>query len=833
MGILPKLKRETKSHDDFIPANIDWSDLRLPRTSYIYSNDVKRGLRSNVFMSPVMWVMRTSTEADARLQAKRQGMWQWVEDSEIEQLLNEPNPFYGGDEMFKGLTLSYQMDGNAYIKTTRNVFGSIIQLDYIPHWLIRPETLEGSNDLITHYEYTPGGQRFLLAPRDVIHIRFGLDPRDVRIGLSPLKALMREIFTDDEAANFSATILRNMGVPGLLVSPKEGARQPTEAEVKETKEFFATSFNRDRRGEPLVMGAPTDVKQFGFDPNQLTLANLRDIAEERVCLHPDTDIITKRGVLPITAVRPGDEVVTHRGRWRQVLGISETPAYEPMVRVQADGLTPLRITTNHRVLAATYGPDRSYRLEYRGIDWVQAGKLTPRKLGSRRNGHWMTIPVLSNVEVFTDLDLLPHVEGERFPLSEEAGVLVHPSPRVQTITARPALDQAFGRLLGFYLAEGSSGDNRVYWYFGETEVEYQETVQRDLVEVFRCRSFVIPIPQHHVRAVVVQSAMLAQLFALGRAPTKRLPTWAWDGGDEFRRAVLHAWVCGDGSVNDRGQVRVTTMSRDLAWQMRLLAISCGYAASIRVSAPRESIIDGRTVKHSGPIYVVSWSSPSVLRQRWYRIETGEYGSFWTGAVREVVPFPYTGSVYNLQVDEDQSYLTTGGMVHNCAALGIPAAIIGFGAGLQQTKVGATMRELRRLAWAACINPMHNSFGKQIGRQLIPEFRSQTRRFRIRFDTREVSAFSEEETEKAARIGTLVEKGIMRVDKAQEIMGLEVDESQAIYLRSTNTLAVRAGEEPAVELVPDDGSAGESDESVLQAAGRVINRMKTAVNGRGD
>ena len=451
MGILPKLKRETKSHDDFIPANIDWSDLRLPRTSYIYSNDVKRGLRSNVFMSPVMWVMRTSTEADARLQAKRQGMWQWVEDSEIEQLLNEPNPFYGGDEMFKGLTLSYQMDGNAYIKTTRNVFGSIIQLDYIPHWLIRPETLEGSNDLITHYEYTPGGERFLLAPRDVIHIRFGLDPRNVRIGLSPLKALMREIFTDDEAANFSATILRNMGVPGLLVSPKEGARQPTKAEVDETKEFFSTSFNRDRRGEPLVMGAPTDVKQFGFDPNQLTLANLRDIAEERVC----------------------------------------------------------------------------------------------------------------------------------------------------------------------------------------------------------------------------------------------------------------------------------------------------------------------------------------------------------------------------------------------AALGIPAAIIGFGAGLQQTKVGATMRELRRLAWAACINPMHNSFGKQIGRQLIPEFRSQTRRFRIRFDTREVSAFSEEETEKAARIGTLVEKGIMRVDKAQEIMGLEVDESQAIYLRSTNTLAVPAGEEPAVELLPDDGSAGESDESVLQVANRVIDLMKTAVNGRGD
>ena len=33
----------------------------------------------------------------------------------------------------------------------------------------------------------------------------------------------------------------------------------------------------------------------------------------------------------------------------------------------------------------------------------------------------------------------------------------------------------------------------------------------------------------------------------------------------------------------------------------------------------------------------------------------------------------------------------------CAALGIPAAVVGFGTGLQQTKVGATMREMRRTA----------------------------------------------------------------------------------------------------------------------------------------
>jgi hypothetical protein len=38
----------------------------------------------------------------------------------------------------------------------------------------------------------------------------------------------------------------------------------------------------------------------------------------------------------------------------------------------------------------------------------------------------------------------------------------------------------------------------------------------------------------------------------------------------------------------------------------------------------------------------------------------------------------------------------------CAALGVPAAVVGFGTGLEQTKLGATMRELRQLEAAAAV-----------------------------------------------------------------------------------------------------------------------------------
>jgi HK97 family phage portal protein len=135
---------------------------------------------------------------------------------------------------------------------------------------------------ITHYEYRPGGSGAVkIDPSDVVHFRFGMDSDDPRRGYSPLKSVLREVFTDDEAANFTASLLRNMGVPGLLIAPK-GDRQPSEEDVLAVKSYVSNMFGGDKRGEPLVMSGSTEIAQFGFSPEQLLLKELRRIPEERV-----------------------------------------------------------------------------------------------------------------------------------------------------------------------------------------------------------------------------------------------------------------------------------------------------------------------------------------------------------------------------------------------------------------------------------------------------------------------------------------------------------------------------------------------------------------------
>lgn len=262
-------------HDGFIPAN---------QGAYKSTAKVGQGMDANVVMAPVQWIMRTFTQAEPIVERLRAGKWQRVMEHDAELLLKNPNPYYDGDSLTKALLLSWFLDGNAYLRKVRSALLRPAQLLYIPHWLIAPKWPLDGSQFISHYAFSPpGGRSDNIAPEEIIHLRFGLDPRNPRVGLSQLKAVMREVLTDEEASAFSAYILSNMGVPGGVISPKSHESVPSQDDVEDMKKYMGSEFSGERRGGWLVLGTPTEVNQFGFDPNRLQLGPLRDITEERVC----------------------------------------------------------------------------------------------------------------------------------------------------------------------------------------------------------------------------------------------------------------------------------------------------------------------------------------------------------------------------------------------------------------------------------------------------------------------------------------------------------------------------------------------------------------------
>jgi hypothetical protein len=126
------------------------------------------------------------------------------------------------------------------------------------------------------------GREVRIDPKDVVHFRFGIDPLNQRQGLSPLAATLREVCTDNEINNYSASVMRNMGVPGLVVSPKNETAIIPWGQESAMKERFLSHFTGDERGKPLVNTVPLDITVPGFNPDQLAIEIMRKVPEERI-----------------------------------------------------------------------------------------------------------------------------------------------------------------------------------------------------------------------------------------------------------------------------------------------------------------------------------------------------------------------------------------------------------------------------------------------------------------------------------------------------------------------------------------------------------------------
>lgn len=255
----------------------------LARTRFDFKKEVGDGIDASVVMAPVQFIQRSFPEAPLKVFRLRPERVE-AEGHPLTNLVARPNGSYSDIALWSATLLSYLVDGNAYWMKVRNGLGRPVELWYVPHWTLEPKWPADGSAFISHYEYTPGGgaRPEDINPSDIVHFRHGVDPRNLRKGLSPLHGAIREIFMDLESSNFVASLLRNMGVPGLVVSP-DGAAQAGPDDVEAVKKWLQQSFGGDRRGQPLVMGAPTKVSQFGFDPKAMDLSVSRDVAEERVC----------------------------------------------------------------------------------------------------------------------------------------------------------------------------------------------------------------------------------------------------------------------------------------------------------------------------------------------------------------------------------------------------------------------------------------------------------------------------------------------------------------------------------------------------------------------
>ena len=258
-------------------ALLDGLSRLLSRSKIDYAAEVGDVTHNSMVMAAVRWVGNTLPEAPLTVVSTRKGKEEVVPNHPLAQLFKRPNPYHSGSTLLKCFALSWICDGNVFFLKRRNGAGRPIELYYLPHWMVEPRWSADGNTFITHYDYIVDGVATRIEPSEIVHIADGMNPL-TRRAMSPLRSLFREIFSDNEAANFSAALLVNSGVPPFIVTTKEDK----DLDAESLKAAIKRQTSGDNRGEPIVASGGIEVKQLSFNPESLNLKAARMINEERV-----------------------------------------------------------------------------------------------------------------------------------------------------------------------------------------------------------------------------------------------------------------------------------------------------------------------------------------------------------------------------------------------------------------------------------------------------------------------------------------------------------------------------------------------------------------------
>lgn len=393
------------------------------------------------------------------------------------------------------------------------------------------------------------------------------------------------------------------------------------------------------------------------------------------CFPPETLVLMADGSeRPIREVRVGESVITHTGASRMVTAVMGRNYKGPLVALEVRGLSErLRSTPEHPYFATYYAagtdkPDRS--LKPKGEpEWIAAGELQPiTDRGSPRHlVHLARGRVAVTIRDGDTLDLADYLPADARITDLTVRVFGARMTKVLPRFVPASLDLA--RLIGLYLAEGYSragGDFCIS--LGGHERDLAEATALTIYGIFGVKARVI-LRGDNLCQVYASHSTLGRLFDAwcGRGCSeKRLhpSLFSWD--DALLEQVWEGFAEGDGyertneiAVGVAVRTDLVTVSRQLARDLFRIGLRLGFRPTLRASQPK--------ISHGVRSRKQRWDVCTYRTEAYSNPHRYETDLAVLTPVRSAVVEEYDGKVYNIEVEEDHSYVAGFAVVHNCVA----------------------------------------------------------------------------------------------------------------------------------------------------------------------
>ena len=348
-----------------------------------------------------------------------------------------------------------------------------------------------------------------------------------------------------------------------------------------------------------------------------------NLFELTVCLPPNEKVWTKQGLRSIDSIQVGDDVLTHKARWMPVTDVMSRDVNEDLIVLETeDGV--VRLTKEHPVRVIKHlGRNKGTRYEWIPVSDVSVGDIVQayKSLGDCKACGTPLFEKWNKDKVFCSIECkakIPNRKGKTIE-SGDLGAISHAS-KVRGITKEinPNLTG------GIKTEEGKRLHREAI-----TSESFKETARRRAIRQWNDPEFV-----------------KAQLDSRGESPNKLEKEFSEFTGLPF---VGNGELIIDGKRPDFlvGQNKVVELYGDY-WHRGETGLD-----RIKFFADR------------GYECLIVWENESRNDPYAVKERIKEFAMNKFSKVLSVSLEKYEGKVYNLEVEEDNSYVTEAAVLHNC------------------------------------------------------------------------------------------------------------------------------------------------------------------------
>lgn len=423
------------------------------------------------------------------------------------------------------------------------------------------------------------------------------------------------------------------------------------------------------------------------------------VGVSRGCFEPNSKVLLPNGLTKsIKDIEIGESVVTHLGNSKEVKDIMVYPIKEMVTRLQTSSNDPIICTKDHEILSikveectAPSVKNKYCTTTCKRVDtckYSNINKIQWNPASSLKRGDWVVYPRPKLIDrKSTVIDLADYVSELNVRITEK---------EIHTLNYTH-IRESFNRFIDF-------NDEDIAWFFGAFigngwtrnddgrfglafHSDHKHKIERATNIMKRLTGKEPSIVNGHQGKQVVQlvigsmphNAMLKALFGSG-AINKIIPDIFIESSDDIRKWILQGLFDTDGHIKmnqsnkdkrSTNKVTYSSISYNLTSQIKMLMAHFGYLGQIKRRAHKQEnwndelqvCFTGKQLWKMKEEILPEMELLDVQYSTNYHIVDNDYIYFRVHSNEEI---EYDGYVYDLKVDDDESYVVEQTVVHNSA-----------------------------------------------------------------------------------------------------------------------------------------------------------------------